>query len=156
MSCHRRFAKLLKDLNGLREAPSVLVCSGQAPQRPVNLGMVRAELGTGSTRVEVRSTTCADFFVFNDGDDPSGQGFMLCKACGRQVEREGKAKPKVKSHKTPYSGKDCPCEICRRLGIHVMLFRGAERNRRRGFHNLFVFYRRLRREMCLTERAEEG
>jgi hypothetical protein len=52
--------------------------------------------------------------------------------------------------------KDCPCEICRRLGIHVMLFRGAERNRRRGFHNLFVFYRRLRRETCLTERAEEG
>jgi hypothetical protein len=25
-----------------------------------------------------------------------------------------------------------------------VLFRGAERNRRRGFHNLFVFYRRLR------------
>jgi len=40
--------------------------------------------------------------------------------------------------------KSCPCEICQRLGIHVMLFRGAERNRRRGFHNLFVFYRRLR------------
>jgi hypothetical protein len=40
--------------------------------------------------------------------------------------------------------KDCHCEICRRLGIHVLLFRGAERNRRRGFHNLFVFYRRLR------------
>jgi len=40
----------------------------------------------------------------------------------------------------------CPCEICRRLGIHVILFRGAERNRRRGFHNLHVFSRRLRRE----------
>jgi Queuine tRNA-ribosyltransferase len=39
--------------------------------------------------------------------------------------------------------KTCPCEICRRLGIHVLLFRGAERNRRRGFHNLFVFYRRV-------------
>jgi hypothetical protein len=42
--------------------------------------------------------------------------------------------------------KECPCEICRKIGIHVMLFRGAERNRRRGFHNLFVFSRRLRRE----------
>lgn len=41
--------------------------------------------------------------------------------------------------------KDCPCEICRAIGIHVMLFRGADRNRRRGFHNLFVFNRRLRR-----------
>lgn len=37
----------------------------------------------------------------------------------------------------------CPCEVCRRLGIHVVLFRGAERNRRRGFHNVWVFYRRV-------------
>jgi hypothetical protein len=43
--------------------------------------------------------------------------------------------------------KACPCEICHQLGIHVMLFRGAERNRRRGFHNLFVFYQRLHREL---------
>jgi hypothetical protein len=42
--------------------------------------------------------------------------------------------------------KRCPCEICTRLGIHVMLFRGAERNRRRGFHNLFVFYRKVRQD----------
>lgn len=39
--------------------------------------------------------------------------------------------------------KDCPCEVCRALGIDVVLFRGAERNRRRGFHNLYVFYREL-------------
>ncbi len=52
--------------------------------------------------------------------------------------------------------KNCPCEICRRLGIHVMLFRGAERNRRRGFHNLFVFYRRLRRQIGQPAHTEEG
>ncbi|MDZ4820076.1 MAG: tRNA-guanine transglycosylase DpdA, partial [Planctomycetota bacterium] len=40
--------------------------------------------------------------------------------------------------------KACPCEICKELGIHVILFRGAERNRRRGFHNLFVFESRMR------------
>ncbi len=39
----------------------------------------------------------------------------------------------------------CPCEVCRRLGHHVLLFRGAERNRRRGFHNVWTFYRRLQR-----------
>jgi len=43
----------------------------------------------------------------------------------------------------------CPCDICRQLGYHVILFRGAERNRRRGFHNVWVFYRRLRRELGL-------
>lgn len=39
---------------------------------------------------------------------------------------------------------ECPCEVCEALGIHVVLFRGAERNRRRGFHNVWTFYRRLK------------
>jgi hypothetical protein len=39
--------------------------------------------------------------------------------------------------------KTCPCVICQQLGIHVVIFRGAERNRRRGFHNLFVTYAKL-------------
>lgn len=39
--------------------------------------------------------------------------------------------------------KECPCSICKSLGIHVVLFRGAERNRSRGFHNLFVLRNRL-------------
>ena len=41
--------------------------------------------------------------------------------------------------------KSCPCAICKELGIHVVLFRGAERNRRRGFHNLHVLRQRLDR-----------
>jgi hypothetical protein len=45
--------------------------------------------------------------------------------------------------------KGCPCEICRALGHHVILFRGAERNRRRGFHNIWFFYRRLQRQIGL-------
>lgn len=43
--------------------------------------------------------------------------------------------------------RECPCDVCRTLGHHVILFRGAERNRRRGFHNVWVFYRRLHREL---------
>ena len=45
--------------------------------------------------------------------------------------------------------KSCPCDVCQRLGIHVILFRGSERNRRRGFHNVFVFYHQLHRELGL-------
>jgi hypothetical protein len=37
----------------------------------------------------------------------------------------------------------CPCEVCKTLKHHVILFRGAERNRRRGFHNVWTFYRQL-------------
>lgn len=43
--------------------------------------------------------------------------------------------------------KECDCEVCSQAGIHVMIFRGTERNKRRGFHNLHVFARRLEREL---------
>lgn len=43
--------------------------------------------------------------------------------------------------------KNCPCAICREIGVHVVVFRGAERNRRRGFHNLFVFYNTLQHHL---------
>jgi len=55
--------------------------------------------------------------------------------------------------------KHCGCDICRHLGHHVILFRGAERNRRRGFHNVYVFHRRLANTLeemqCLTKEATD-
>lgn len=35
----------------------------------------------------------------------------------------------------------CGCEICRNIGINVVIFRGANRNKRRGFHNTNIFYK---------------
>lgn len=34
----------------------------------------------------------------------------------------------------------CNCEICKEIGVEVIIFRGANRNKRRGFHNTKVFY----------------
>ena len=34
--------------------------------------------------------------------------------------------------------KECQCEICKDIGIHVVIFRGSNRNKRRGFHNINV------------------
>ena len=36
--------------------------------------------------------------------------------------------------------KKCPCKICREIGVEIIIFRGNNRNRRRGFHNVWVFY----------------
>jgi len=44
--------------------------------------------------------------------------------------------------------KECPCDICRRDGIDVIIFRGNNRNRRRGFHNTWVFYRLIQRVLA--------
>jgi hypothetical protein len=49
--------------------------------------------------------------------------------------------------------KACECDVCRELGIHVVIFRGAERNRRRGFHNIYIFNRRLHSELQSISRA---
>ena len=38
--------------------------------------------------------------------------------------------------------KKCTCAICQKHGIEVVIFRGNNRNRRRGFHNTWTFYRR--------------
>ncbi|SFB52873.1 hypothetical protein SAMN05216266_116101 [Amycolatopsis marina] len=43
--------------------------------------------------------------------------------------------------------RQCPCTICRTVGVEVILFRGSERNKRRGFHNLYVFEQQLRQEL---------
>lgn len=40
----------------------------------------------------------------------------------------------------------CRCELCRSLGVEVIVFRGNNRNRRRGFHNTWQLYRQMRGE----------
>jgi hypothetical protein len=52
--------------------------------------------------------------------------------------------------------KKCPCTICRELGIEVMIFRGNDRNRRRGFHNTFVFYQRFQKLMEQVSHSRKG
>ena len=44
----------------------------------------------------------------------------------------------------------CECGVCGAVGIEVVLFRGSERNKRRGFHNLAVFANELRDRLIQT------
>lgn len=37
----------------------------------------------------------------------------------------------------------CGCRVCKELGIHVIIFRGSDRNLRRGFHNVHVLKNKL-------------
>ncbi len=41
--------------------------------------------------------------------------------------------------------KNCDCDICRTAGVEVIIFRGSNRNKRRGFHNLGVYHRHVHR-----------
>lgn len=46
--------------------------------------------------------------------------------------------------------KRCSCDVCRALGVEVIIFRGNNRNRRRGFHNMRVAWQRVHGHHDLT------
>ena len=51
----------------------------------------------------------------------------------------------------------CPCPLCKAIGIHVVIFRGAERNKRRGFHNIWMTKYRLEEAYAKSNRnTSEG
>ena len=44
--------------------------------------------------------------------------------------------------------KRCQCAVCQCWGIEVAIFRGTERNKRRGFHNIWVFNQTLQGQLA--------
>ncbi|WP_407899290.1 tRNA-guanine transglycosylase DpdA [Scytonema sp. NUACC26] len=72
-----------------------------------------------------------------------------------ELPRDGKVAPKAKAkrqklHEVMYRElledkpwKQCNCVVCQKIGVEVVIFRGNDRNRRRGFHNTYVFYQRF-------------
>jgi hypothetical protein len=52
--------------------------------------------------------------------------------------------------------RECGCEICKTLRHHVILFRGAERNRRRGLHNVWTLYQRLQHALDVKPAPSSG
>lgn len=72
-----------------------------------------------------------------------------------ELPRDGKVDPDAQAkrratHETLYREvleekpwKVCDCAICQDVGIEVIIFRNNNRNRRRGFHNTYVFYKRF-------------
>lgn len=68
-----------------------------------------------------------------------------------EVDPEVQAKHRTK-HETLYRKllqdkpwKACDCPICKEISIEVVIFRNNNRNRRRGFHNTYVFYKRFKK-----------
>ena len=41
----------------------------------------------------------------------------------------------------------CQCPICKKLGIQVVIFRGTNRNKRRGFHNIWSLRKMMNKEL---------
>jgi hypothetical protein len=65
---------------------------------------------------------------------------------GPLLERRGEDNHFFEKHNavlTDRPWEKCRCPVCRDLGIDVVVFRGAGRNKRRGFHNTWVLYHKI-------------
>jgi hypothetical protein len=65
---------------------------------------------------------------------------------GPLLERKGEDNHFVEKHALLLANRPwekCSCPFCREAGIHVVVFRGASRNKRRGLHNTWVFYHKI-------------
>jgi hypothetical protein len=76
------------------------------------------------------------FLVRGECEDRAKQDAVLAKTC-LLVKRTIDEMP----------WKRCGCEICRAVGVEVIIFRSSNRNKRRGFHNLGVYHRHLKRTL---------
>jgi hypothetical protein len=74
--------------------------------------------------------------------------FAYEKLFGRDISKHEVNYERTLSEK-PW--KACPCPICTTSGIEVVIFRGNNRNRRRGFHNTFVFYELIKDKLIHGE-----
>ena len=51
--------------------------------------------------------------------------------------------------------KRCACRVCEAVGVEVAIFRSSNRNKRRGFHNLGVYYEYVRRQIDVSHEAKD-
>ena len=78
----------------------------------------------------------AQFLILGDGQSAMVQDKAIELSRDR-VERTLRDRP----------WKECSCAICRSIGVEVIIFRGSNRNKRRGFHNLGVYHKHLHRTL---------
>jgi len=82
---------------------------------------------------------------FDQGDGSIEDCLIAAKSYGEMVNVKEVHLEGYEEVLTDRPWKSCECDICRDIGIEVVIFRGNERNRRRGFHNTYVFYRKFRK-----------
>jgi hypothetical protein len=82
-----------------------------------------------------------------DGSSKSRKAVIeSVNAYGPLLERRGEDNHFIEKHRTLLTDQPwekCRCAVCREVGIEVVVFRGAGRNKRRGLHNTWVFYHKI-------------
>ena len=102
------------------------------------------ELNISESRLkQLEAEAYEALLLYADGKLSSNRALKSVMAYDRLLTRSSKDEENLETrYKTTLEDRPwekCQCEICLKQGIDVVIFRGANRNKRRGFHNTWVF-----------------
>jgi len=112
--------------------------SATTGRSPIKKNMVTAKL------TELERNALSAMRSFDQGRRPTDEVVRAVLEYDRAIGERRDLEKYYKETLNNMPWKKCPCTICKEIGIDVIIFRGNNRNRRRGFHNTFVFYKKLR------------
>jgi len=102
------------------------------------LSTLRAyDLGRASSTVALDAVMDYHRFLLRAGDQDGAQQAKALSSMRESARRTLENMP----------WKQCQCDICKAVGVEVIIFRSSNRNKRRGFHNLGVYHRHLQRNL---------
>ena len=107
------------------------------------------QLSITSEELAKREILCLKALQDFDGSSTSrGELLERIDDYGPLLQRKGEENHFSEKHQELLDDRPwerCPCPVCQEAGINVVVFRGTSRNKRRGFHNTWAFFREVRR-----------
>jgi len=131
----------------------------RVPQVDGNPALKRAILGglvSQKDAVRVERTCLRSLRAFDKGRS------SVEEVLGHLAEYEQLTRPRrsyLDDYRTTLEAapwRSCPCAICRACSVEVVIFRGTERNKRRGFHNIAVFGEMVRSLITPPRKAKSN
>jgi hypothetical protein len=119
----------------------------RVPQVDGNLALKKAILsGTVSQRsaIEAERLSLRRLREFDSGSCDLDDAIAAVLDYGSIVGLKGDYEEQYRRTLVRAPWRECQCGLCARHGIEIAIFRGSERNKRRGFHNLSVLAEKMK------------
>jgi hypothetical protein len=122
--------------------------------------LAAASEGLSKKRLANMERKCLDAIEeCNTGRDAAKEVTKAINKYGPLLDRKGEDNHFVEKHAALLSDRPwekCNCPFCKSVGIHVVVFRGASRNKRRGLHNTWVFYHKVLHGKAIPTSSSEN
>jgi hypothetical protein len=143
------FRQAFKDDRDNYYAPNRTYVALRIPPSDGNQRLQRRIQAGQLDQAEVRSAETQALLAVRDYDKGTGtMGDALFALRTYELLHDARQRDHAEDYRAILEAqpwKRCPCAICQEWGVEVAIFRGTERNKRRGFHNLWVFNQKVQK-----------